>query len=81
MERLKESGHETPRTVGKHLHSSMERLKVMVLSRSPICSFNLHSSMERLKDDQVTKAIMLVEFTFQYGEIKSGNHSLTGSFR
>ena len=54
-----------------HLHSSMERLKVSAVSAANMCHIDLHSSMERLKDTADLATVRKLEFTFQYGEIKS----------
>ena len=56
----------------RYLHSSMERLKAVVCAIPDALHCNLHSSMERLKGMCLKSHIlMLYQFTFQYGEIKS----------
>ena len=56
----------------KNLHSSMERLKAPVVTSTSHAILNLHSSMERLKAYVLpVSGFALLQFTFQYGEIKS----------
>ena len=61
----------------KNLHSSMERLKAICLVRETAAFYHLHSSMERLKvTTTFTSSQSCLQFTFQYGEIKSGINSI-----
>ena len=57
----------------------MERLKAAASKHGIKSIVHLHSSMERLKVGKLVHEKLCVEFTFQYGEIKSFQNILKKS--